>query len=487
VRVFSAEERFAAAQMARADLYFFSRWMFQQRKGYAWQRAKHHKIVCDALMRVFRGETRRLIINIPPRYSKTELAVVNFIAWALGRVPDAEFIHTSYASPLAMKNSVATRELVQHEGYREIFPSVVLDSEAKHHWTTTDGGVMYATGAGGTITGFGAGKMRPGFGGAIIIDDPHKADEARSDVIRQGVIDWFQNTLESRKNSVDTPIILIMQRLHEEDLSGWLLNGGNGEEWEHVCLSAIQDDGTALWPEKHSIEELRRMEIAAPYMFAGQYQQMPSPPAGKIFLPDAMPVVEAIPHGTRFVRGWDFASVENDGDWTVGGKIGQLPDGRFIVADIAREQGGPEFVEAMLKNTADTDGYETRIRIPQDPGQAGKSEAKRFTTLLAGYSVTAKPPSGDKVVRAQPFAAQVNVGNVLLLRAPWNDALKSEMRMFPNGKHDDQVDACSDGFNELTDNTFGLLDHMAEQVKNQSLPAAAPSAQDQLNALIGSS
>lgn len=105
---------------------------------------------------------------------------------------------------------------------------------------------MYATGAGGTITGFGAGRHREGFGGCIIIDDPHKADEARSEVRRQNVIDWFQNTVESRKNSPDTPIILIMQRLHEKDLAGWLLDGGNGEEWEHLCLPAIQEDGTAL-------------------------------------------------------------------------------------------------------------------------------------------------------------------------------------------------------------------------------------------------
>ena len=129
------------------------------------------------------------------------------------------------------------------------FPDVQLASQAQGHWKTTAGGVVYATGTGGTITGFGAGKHRDGFGGALILDDLHKADEARSDTVRNGVIDWFQNTLESRKNSPHTPIIVIMQRLHEEDIAGWLLNGGNGEEWEHLCLSAITEDGKALWPE----------------------------------------------------------------------------------------------------------------------------------------------------------------------------------------------------------------------------------------------
>ncbi len=214
-------ERFVAAEMARQDMYFFSRWMFQQRRGFQWRRAPHHRLICDALMRVFRGECTRLIINIPPRYSKTELAVVMFIAWCLGKVPDAEFIHTSYSATLAANNSANVRDLVTHEAYREVFPGVALQDESRAHWSTTAGGVMYATGAQGTITGFGAGKMREGFGGAIVIDDPHKADEARSDVVRQGVIDWFVNTLESRKNDPErTPIILIMQRLHEQDLSG---------------------------------------------------------------------------------------------------------------------------------------------------------------------------------------------------------------------------------------------------------------------------
>ena len=113
------------------------------------------------------------------------------------------------------------------------------DSQAKDEWRTGAGGCVYAVGAGGSITGYGAGKLRETFGGAIIIDDPHKPDEVRSDVMRRNVIDWFQNTLESRKNAPNTPIILIMQRLHEEDLAGWLLAGGNGETWEHINLPAI--------------------------------------------------------------------------------------------------------------------------------------------------------------------------------------------------------------------------------------------------------
>lgn len=284
---FSAKERAVAVDTAREDLYFYSRWMMLQRRGIKWLRAPHHPVICDALMKVYRGEIRRLILNLPPRYSKTEL-IECFVSWSLGHAPDSEFIYTSYAATLAAKNSWETREIVAHEAYREIFPSVQLrgDSQARDHWRTTEGGVVYAAGAGGTITGFGAGKERPGFGGGILIDDPHKPDEATSEVTREGVLTWFQNTLESRRNSADTPIVVIMQRLHERDLSGWLLEGGNGEKWEHVCCPAITDEGNALWPEKHTLEDLERMRLANPYVFAGQYMQTPRPLGGAFFTED---------------------------------------------------------------------------------------------------------------------------------------------------------------------------------------------------------
>lgn len=446
---FTEQELEASRILAYNDLYFFARWMFLRRRGYPWMRAPHHKQICDALMRVFNGETKRLIINIPPRYSKTELAVVNFIAWALGRVPDAEFIHASYSSALAVNNSVQIRNMVQHEDYQAIFPGIALAEEAKAHWKTTAGGVMYATGTGGTITGFGAGKHRPGFGGALVLDDLHKADEARSDTMRQGVIDWFQNTLESRKNSPETPIVVIMQRLHEQDIAGWLLDGGNGEEWEHLCLSAIKDDGTALWAEKHDIETLRRMEQAAPYVFAGQYRQRPAPPDGGVLKPDQIQIVDAIPVGTiKWCRGWDLGATVG-GDPTAGAKIGRYSDGRIIIADMVHGDKGPDERDRMMLNTASMDGLPVTISIPQDPGQAGKSQVLHLTRLLSGYRVKSSPESGDKVTRAEPFASQVNVGNVMMLRGDWNQGVIAEMRMFPNGKHDDRIDACSRAYNEL--------------------------------------
>ena len=468
-RITDPAKRLAAAGWAREDLFEFSRWMFLERKGFKWQRARHHQLICDALMKVYRGETKRLIINIPPRYSKTELAVVNFIAWCFGKHPDCEFIHTSYSTPLAVNNSTQIRELIKHEAYREIFPDTELATDAGHHWKTTAGGVMYATGSGGTITGFGAGKIRDEFSGAIVIDDPHKADEASSDAVRGGVIEWFKNTLESRVNDPRTPIIVIMQRLHEADLAGWLLGdrgrdmtgppvaGGNGEVWEHLCLSAWNEDKTPLWPEKHSAEDLQRMEKAKPYVFAGQYRQRPSPPDGGVIKPDMMPVVDVVPPGViEWCRGWDLAA-SDDGDFTVGGKVGRLADGRFIIASMVRERYTTNKRDMLIKTTAQNDGRLLKQSLPQDPGQAGKSQISAFAQMLAGHNVHFSLESGDKVVRATPLASQINAGNVLLLKGSWNEPFIEECRLFPNGKYDDQVDAVARGFNGLLHPSAGIF------------------------------
>ena len=446
------EREFVEAQLARADLYFYSRLMFFKQRNYKWQRAPHHKVICDALMKVFRGECRRLIINIPPRYGKTTLAVHSFITWSLGRVPDAEFITVSYSARLAATNSWQAREICSHEAYRSIFPEAALrtDSSARDEWRTTAGGCVYATGSGGALTGYGAGKNRAGFGGAIIIDDIIKPDDIRSDVMRKSSLDWYANTLQSRTNSQSTPIIVIGQRLHEEDLPGWLIAGGTGEDWELLCLPAIQDDGTALWPDKHSIEDLRRMGDASPYTFAGQYLQRPTPLEGGIFKPDKLIPIDASDDVILWLRAWDLAATQDDGDWTVGVKLGRRRNGGIVIGDIRRLQGRPDEVEAAIVATAALDGKRVRVSIPQDPGQAGKSQVAYLSKALLGYTITASVETGDKVTRAEPFAAQVNVGNVCMIRAEWNGPLLSEMRNFPFGKHDDQIDGMSRAFNEIS-------------------------------------
>jgi predicted phage terminase large subunit-like protein len=176
-----------------------------------------------------------------------------------------------------------------------------------------------------------------------------------------------------------------------------------------------------------------------------------------------------------WVRGWDLAA-SVDGDYTAGAKLGKLPDGRFVIGDMVRLRCGPDERDAALKNTASRDSKKTRISLPQDPGQAGKTQALYLTRSLAGYPVSTSPESGDKVTRAEPLAAQINVGNVQMLRGAWNEELINEMRLFPNGKNDDQVDALSRAFEALMGGSFGMLDWMRQQAQ-----AAAAANQQEVN------
>lgn len=278
---FSDKQLAVGNALARDSFEFYSRWIMLRNLGIRWQRAQHHSIVCKYLQAVFDGVILRLIISMPPRYSKTQL-VENFIEWTLGHCPDSEYIYLSYGSTLAEDKTAEALRNVRSQAYREIFPDVLLTRENAGDWQTTKGGRVYASGTSGTVTGLGAGKMRPGFGGFLAVDDPHKPDEVFGPV-REKVIRNFQQTVENRLNWSTTPIIVIAHCLHVEDLPAWLKAGRNGEDWVHLRLPAILDDGTALWPEKHPLEKLKRMQKASPYVFASQYMQSPTAVGGNFF------------------------------------------------------------------------------------------------------------------------------------------------------------------------------------------------------------
>ncbi len=429
------------------SLYWFTRYGFLQQRGTKWLRNWHHEAICDKLQEVFDGKCRRLIINIPPRYSKTEIAVICFMAWALGRCPDAEFIHASYSGRLAANNSYRCREVVASEWYRELFPNVRLmaDSRAKDDWRTTDGGVIYAVGAGGSITGYGAGKKRdvPQFGGCVILDDILKADEATSDTMRANSIDWFKNTLESRVNSPETPIILIMQRLHENDLAGWLLGGGNGETWEHLCIPAINKAGEPLWPATHDIEALRRMEAAKPYEFAGQYMQRPAPLGGGIFKeawwrwynPEALPRIR------RTIQSWDTAfKVKAQNDYSVCTTWAECDDGGFYALD--RWKAKVEYPELKRAALSLAERFKPHAILIEDKasGQSLIQELRRDTR--ASLSILPVKVDTDKTARAHAVTPVIESGRVYLPeRAAWTADYVATLGVFPNGVHDDDVDS----------------------------------------------
>jgi len=256
-------------------------------------RESHLITICRELEKVFDGETKRLIINVPPRYGKTEL-LIHFVAWALAQYPDSNFLYISYAHSLAKKQTQTIKSIIEMKEYQDLFKvGIKGDTSAKDNFELCENGSVYAAGAGGSITGRGAGiNSCPRFGGAIVIDDIHKPDEVTSDTIREGINDWYYNTLQSRINSPNTPIIFIGQRLHEDDLAANLIKEG----WQTLIIPAIDAAGNPLHPTMHDLQTLKKMQEQSPYIFASQYQQDPQPAGGGIYKPEWFRTHDIEPH-----------------------------------------------------------------------------------------------------------------------------------------------------------------------------------------------
>ena len=283
----------------------FTRYFFKQKFKRKFVVGRHHVEIAKALDKVLAGECTRLIINIAPRYGKTELAVKNFIAMGLAINPKAKFIHLSYSDDLARDNSRGVQEILREETYRRLFPGTKPTSVNTRKWFTTEGGGLYAVSSAGQVTGFGAGIVDKedeedlmaeveelssvsdgSFGGAIVIDDPIKPDDARSELVRDKVNQKFETTIRNRVNSRNTPIIIIMQRLDEEDLCGYLMRL-EPDEWEVLSLPVIDYDEKgnerALWEFKHTLEELHDLREKNSFVFDTQYMQNPQPLEGLMY------------------------------------------------------------------------------------------------------------------------------------------------------------------------------------------------------------
>lgn len=261
-------------------------------------RESHHLQLIRAFVKVFKGETKRLVVTIPPRYAKTETCI-NFVAWSLAHYPDCNFIYLSSTHELATKATQTIKSIIDLTEYQILFGVKTSDySSAKDNFETNHGGSVYAVGSGGTITGRGAGLQGVNrMGGALIIDDIHKAQDVYSDVRRKSDNDFYFHTVKSRLNDPqNTPILSIGQRLHEDDLIGNLLKGADGN-WDVLNLKAL-DNGYALDPSKHTKEELEQMlsNKATRYVAYAQYQQEPVPVGGSLYEKENFIVLHSLPN-----------------------------------------------------------------------------------------------------------------------------------------------------------------------------------------------
>jgi len=399
------------------------------------------------------------MVFMPPRHGKSTLASHYFPAWFLGKHPDRRVILASYEAGFAAGWGRRVRDAIRDAHELGVFPDIVLrdDSTAANRWEIANyGGGMITAGVGGAISGRGA--------DLLIIDDPIKnAEEANSPTIREKIWEWYASTAYTRLEPGGA-VLLIQTRWHIDDLAGRLLQQ-SAEEWEIICLPALAEEGDplgrkpgeALWPQrfpKRVLEEKRRQ--IGEYYWAALYQQRPIPRGGGLFKTDWIEVVNAAPAEARRVRYWDRAASTGKGDYTVGVLMAER-NGVFYIIDVRRGQYSPAEAERIIRLTAEIDGVEVPVRMEQEPGASGADMIMHYTRLLAGFDFRGERVSGDKVIRAEPFAAQVEAGNVKIVRGRWNSDFLNELEIFPHGEHDDQVDSASGAFRALTA-TAGYFD-----------------------------
>lgn len=434
----------------------------------------HIKYLCDELQavaeRVIKREKKEydLIINIPPSMSKTSILNIYFPLWCWVNDYTIPFISVSYSYQLSINISEKCRDVLRSDLFQKYFYDIKVkeDSDTKQLFKVVKdnkvGGFRYATSVGGTISGF--------HGHFLLLDDPLNAVDALSDVKIKNVNEWIDNVIFSRKVDNDVSVvILVMQRLHENDTTGYLLS--KNKNIKHICLPALQSEKISppelknfytdgLLDNKRLSKEVleqKRVEMGD-YAFAMQYLQEIVPKSGSFFDVSKLLIVNSLDEKEiiRKVRYWDKAGTHQAGCYTVGVKMAMLKNRTYVVLDVVRGQWEAGEREKIIKQVAELDGRDVSIIVEQEPGSGGKESAEATIRNLAGYRCYADRPTGDKILRADTFAVQLNAGNVAMLRAEWNSEYKRELEFFPYGKYKDQVDASSGAFNILLKKGRGI-------------------------------
>ena len=411
--------------LLRRDLYgFIEKSFYELNPTTPFLRNWHIELMAAELEACRRGETKRLIINVPPRSLKSICTSVAFPAWLLGHNPSSQIICASYAQDLANKHAIDCRTLLSSKWYQDLFPTrLSSERQAVQEFMTTQKGFRLATSVGGVLTGRGA--------DFIIIDDPLKPDEALSDTQRKAVNDWFDHTLCSRLNDKRTGcIILIMQRLHEDDLVGHILGK---EPWKVLRFPAIAEEdethviqtpygtrrferraGEALHPERESLEVLNRLrEALGEYNFAGQYQQAPAPSGGGMVKAEWFKTytVNDLPAKFEMVfQSWDTANKPTElSDYSVCTTWGVKDKHAYLLHVLRKRLGYPELkravreqAEAFSSNTILIEDKASGTQLIQELISEGMHAVKRYE------------PTMDKIMRMHSVTSTIENGFVHL-------------------------------------------------------------------------
>jgi predicted phage terminase large subunit-like protein len=439
----------------------------------------HLDALCEHLQAITLGQMPpRLLANVPPGSSKSMTASVMWQAWewTFPHLRSTRYLTTAFNDIPVKRDTRKCRDLILSEWYQSLWPDVRL---------TRTGETSFANSSTGTREGVPFGSLTSQRGDRLIIDDPHSTETAESPTERQNTTRKFREGAINRLNDQGrSAIVVIMQRLHEDDVSGVILK--LGMEFVHLRLPMEYEsapirlsgrtvdpkhptpigfvdprtaDGDLLDPgrfPRETVDKLKR--DMGSYAYAGQYQQRPTPREGGLFKRQWFEgkIIRQAPPGTRWVRHWDLAATKKaTAARSAGVKLGKAPDGSFVVGHVAKTQDEGNEVAKLIKATAEVDGKDVEISLPQDPGQAGKVQAKNFIAMLAGWIVRAEPETGDKVTRATPFSVQCEAGNVYLIEGDWNSDYLDELCLFPGGSFKDQVDASSGAFGRLVTRSNG--------------------------------
>lgn len=452
-------------RQARTNLVDFTEYTYER-----YQTAEHHRRICAQLERVERGEIDRLMLMIPPRHGKSELASKRFPAWYLGRNPTDQIIAVCATAEFASDFGRDVRNIMNSAEYKALFDTRLADdSQSKGKWHTQSGGIYYSVGVGGVLMGKGA--------NVLLIDDPFASmADALSETTRNNVWEWYTGSAYNRLMPGGA-IVLINHRMHEDDLCGRLLaqQAAGGDRWEVIELPAINESGAALWPEAYPIQALNRIKNnTLPRFWSSLYQQNPTPDDGTYFLREWVRWYDETPKHMRVYGASDYAVSDGKGDWTIHGVIGVDPNDDIYILDWWRAQATSD---VWIESFIDLMATWQPLAWAEEQGQIVKSLGPFIDKRMRERKVygfrTQYTSAHDKSIRAQSIRARMAQGKVYFPRnKPWVDGLITELLQFPAGKHDDQVDVMS------------LFGRMLNDMAKGSVPAEPPQPKFIQNATI---
>lgn len=429
--------------------------------------SRFSRIVCTALDNFLADvEAKKhpiIVFMAPPQHGKSEIVSRLLPSYIFGRFPSWHIGGCSYGMDLARLMNRDVQRIMVSEAYRELFPGTRLNLRKSYRRGVNEAmnsERFEIVGHSGSYNGVGIGGGLTGKPLNIgIIDDPIKnATEAASATIKEKVWEWYKTVFLTRFAEQSGEIIMLTHWCLD-DLAG-RVQEEYGERATVLSFEAIANEDTdheeALIPELHSLEQLRGFRsVHTPSDWQALYQQRPLPKSGGTFKYQWFEIVDLAPTDCVAVRGWDLAATDKaDAAYTCGVKMSRsVRTGIIYVENVRRFRGTPHVVDSTIVTTAELDGIPCFISIPQDPGQAGKSQVAHFAKMLAKFAVRFSPETGSKELRAAPFSAQCEAGNVKLVRGSWNKDYIDELCTFPKGKFRDQVDASSRAYTHLIERT----------------------------------